>query len=135
MSLCTIDKKTKTVEWAGAKNPLIYIQNNELFHLKGDMQSIGGHQMTKSEKKFTNYAVSYAETTTYFYSFTDGYQDQFGGDKNRKFMVTRLKDILLEIYLKPMDEQRKILDFHIEQWMKNVEQTDDILVIGFKLSP
>ncbi len=135
MSLCTIDKKTKTVEWAGAKNPLIYIQNNELFHLKGDMQSIGGHQMTKLEKKFTNYVVSYAEATTYFYTFTDGYQDQFGGDKNRKFMVKKLKEIILEIHQKPMAEQQKILDFYIEQWMKNVEQTDDILVIGFKLTP
>ncbi len=135
MSLCTIDKKTKTVEWAGAKNPLIYIQNNELFHLKGDMQSIGGHQMTRAEQKFTNYLVSYANAPTYFYSFTDGYQDQFGGDKNRKFMIKRMKEILLEIHQKPMDEQHKILDTYIEQWMKGVEQTDDILVIGFVLYP
>ncbi|MFN8254721.1 MAG: SpoIIE family protein phosphatase [Bacteroidales bacterium] len=135
MSLCTIDKRNKVVEWAGAKNPLIYIQNNELFHLKGDMQSIGGHQMSKVEKKFTNYEVSYADTATYFYTFTDGYQDQFGGERGRKFMIKQLKEILLEIHLKPMDEQQKILDFHIEHWMKNVEQTDDILVIGFKLSP
>ena len=135
MSLCTIDKKTKTVEWAGAKNPMIYIQNNEMFHLKGDPQSIGGHQMTKAEKKFTNYLVSYADATTYFYTFTDGFQDQFGGDKNRKFMVKRLKEIIFEIHQKPMEEQQKILDWYIEDWMKNVDQTDDILVVGFKLSP
>jgi len=135
MSLCTIDKRTKIVEWAGAKNPLIYIKNNELFHLKGDMQSIGGHQMTKAEKKFTNYEVSYADAPTYFYTFTDGYQDQFGGDKSRKFMVKRLKEILLEVHQKPMEEQRRALDFHIEEWMKDVDQTDDILVIGFKLNP
>lgn len=135
MSLCTIDKQSKTVEWAGAKNPLVYIQNNELFHIKGDMQSIGGHQMSKDEKKFTNHVISYADATTYFYFFTDGFQDQFGGPKNRKFMIKKLKDIIFENYQKPMTEQEKILNLAIESWMKNVEQTDDILVIGFKLVP
>ncbi len=136
MSLCSIDKHNKIVEWAGAKNPLVYIQNNELFHLKGDMQSIGGHQLVKkTEKKFTNYSVSYADAVSYFYIFSDGFQDQFGGPKGRKFMVKKLKELIYDNHKKPMSEQHAILNEAIEDWMKNVEQTDDILVIGFKLIP
>jgi serine phosphatase RsbU (regulator of sigma subunit) len=136
MSLCAIDKHNKIVEWAGAKNPLVYIQNKELFHLKGDMQSIGGHQLVKkAEKKFTNHKVSYADAVTYFYIFSDGFQDQFGGPKGRKFMVKKLKELIYDNHQKPMKEQYIILNAAIENWMKNVEQTDDILVIGFKLIP
>jgi serine phosphatase RsbU (regulator of sigma subunit) len=135
MSLCTIDKQEKIVEWSGAKNPLVYIQNNELFHLKGDMQSIGGHQLSKKERQFTNNIVSYASGPTYFYIFTDGYQDQFGGVKARKFMVKTLKELILQNYQKPMKEQQLILDKAIEDWKAGADQTDDILVIGFKLTP
>jgi serine phosphatase RsbU (regulator of sigma subunit)/ligand-binding sensor domain-containing protein len=136
MSLCTIDKLNKSIEWAGAKNPLIYIKNKELFHIKGDMQSIGGHQMVKKkDKKFSNHTISYADATTYFYIFTDGFQDQFGGPKNRKFMVKRMKELIYDNHQKPMHEQHEILNTAIEEWKKNVEQTDDILVIGFKLVP
>ena len=98
-------------------------------------QSIGGHQLSKKEKQFTNYVVSYADAPTYFYIFTDGYQDQFGGGKARKFMVKSMKDMFFENYQKPMNEQHQIYDAVIEDWKKNVEQTDDILVIGFKLTP
>jgi serine phosphatase RsbU (regulator of sigma subunit) len=100
------------------------------------MQSIGGHQLVKKkEKKFTNHNISFANDTTYFYIFSDGFQDQFGGPKGRKFMVKRMKELIFENYKKPMSEQYKILNLAIEQWMKNTEQTDDILVIGFKLIP
>jgi serine phosphatase RsbU (regulator of sigma subunit)/ligand-binding sensor domain-containing protein len=135
MSLCTINKQEKNVEWSGAKNPLIYIQNNEIFHLKGDMQSIGGHQLSKKERQFTNNIVSYSNVPTYFYIFTDGFQDQFGGDKGRKFMVKNLKDLIFENHNKPMKEQQVILEAAVEDWKSGADQTDDILVIGFKLTP
>jgi serine phosphatase RsbU (regulator of sigma subunit)/ligand-binding sensor domain-containing protein len=135
MSLCTINKQERIVEWSGAKNPLIYIQNNEIFHLKGDMQSIGGHQLSKKERQFTNNIVSYSNVPTYFYIFTDGFQDQFGGDKGRKFMVKNLKDLIFENHNKPMKEQQVILEAAVEDWKSGADQTDDILVIGFKLTP
>ena len=67
--------------------------------------------------------------------FSDGYQDQFGGPQHRKFMIKHMRELLLEIHTRPAAEQREILNSRIEQWMKdgNTEQTDDILVIGFKL--
>jgi len=135
MSLCTIDKLHKTVEWGGAKNPMVYVQNNELIHLKGDMQSIGGHQLSKKERQFSNHTVSYESGPTYFYIFTDGFQDQFGGGKGRKFMIKSLKELIFENYQKPMKEQQVILNKAIEDWKFGAEQTDDILVIGFKLTP
>jgi len=134
MTLCTIDKERKIVEFAGAKNPLVYIQNGELFQIKGDKQSIGGRKTVK-DKPFNNYEISYAEHETYFYIFSDGFQDQFGGPSNRKFMVKRLRDLIIEHYTKSMREQEKILNYTIEGWMKDVEQTDDIIVIGFALKP
>ena len=134
MAICTIDKERKVVEFAGAKNPLIYIQDGKLFQIKGDKQSIGGRK-TVHDKPFENHEISYAEHETYFYIFSDGYQDQFGGPKNRKFMMKRMKDLFVEHYKKTMKEQEKILDYTIESWMKDVEQTDDIIVIGFALKP
>ncbi|MBN1253569.1 MAG: SpoIIE family protein phosphatase [Bacteroidales bacterium] len=134
MALCTIDKINKTVEYSGAKNPLIYIQNNELFLIKADSQSIGGRK-TDNDKPFTNHVISYAEHVTYFYIFSDGYQDQFGGPSNRKYMIKRMKEIIFENYQKTLKEQEKVLNYSIENWMKDVEQTDDILVIGFRLEP
>jgi serine phosphatase RsbU (regulator of sigma subunit) len=134
MALCTIDKATKTVEYAGARNPLIYIKNGELFHIKADKQGIGGKK-TSLEQSFTNHVISYADTETYFYIFSDGFQDQFGGPKNRKFMIKRMKELFLEHHQKPMNEQEKIYNYTIENWMKDVEQTDDIIVIGFALGP
>ena len=130
MALCVIDKEAKTVEFAGAKNPLIYFENGEMHNIKGDRQAIGGSQ--KFDGKYTKHIIKY-ESPTWFYIFSDGYQDQFGGEKNRKFMVKKLKNLLTEIHNKPAKEQHKILDLTIETWMKDTIQTDDILHIGFKL--
>ncbi len=134
MALCTIDKEKKIVEYAGARNPLVYIKNGELFQIRADKQGIGG-KSTDLDKPFTNHEISYADTDTYFYIFSDGFQDQFGGPKNRKFMIKRMKELFLEHHKKPMHEQEKIYNYTIESWMKDVEQTDDILVIGFALGP
>ncbi len=137
MSLCTIDKEKKIVEWAGAKNPLVYIQNDELVHIKGSPRGIGGYQLINDERQedFKNHIISYANTETYFYIFSDGFQDQFGGPRERKFMIKRLKNLILENHKKPMNEQKQIFNSVIESWMEKTDQTDDILLIGFKLKP
>ncbi len=130
MALCVIDQKNKIVEFSGAKNPLFIIANGELTKIRGNRQSIGGFQFGD----FTKHTIEY-QSPTYFYIFSDGYADQFGGngEKQEKFMIKRFKNLLLEIYTKPMEEQKQILDDTITDWMKNTRQTDDILVIGFKL--
>ena len=130
MALCVIDKENKTVEYAGAKNPLLYIHDGKLNQIKASRFGIGGYQQER--KDFTSNLIHY-ESPTWFYMFTDGFQDQFGGPKDRKYMIKRLKDLLLDIHYKPMQEQHDILKKEIEDWMINTPQTDDILLTCIKL--
>jgi len=136
MALCVIDEKNKIVEYAGAKNPLIYIQNGELHEVKADKLPIGGSQKEK-ERTFTKHTIN-INTPTTFYVFSDGFQDQFGGPEGRKFMIKYMKTLLLEIHTRPMEEQRSLLAHAIEDWMlyhphEPQRQIDDILVIGFQI--
>ncbi len=130
MALCVIDKENKTIEFAGAKNPLIYITNGKLIQVKANRSGIGGYQQEK--KDFSSHIIQY-ESPTWFYMFTDGFQDQFGGPNDRKYMIKRLKELLLDIHYKPMQEQHDILKKEIEDWMINSHQTDDILLACIKL--
>lgn len=130
MALCVIDLKEKTVEYSGAKNPLIYINDGQLYQIRANRNGIGGYQQEK--KNFTSHLIKY-ESPTWFYMFTDGFQDQFGGPRNRKFMIKRMKELILDIHYKPMQKQHDILSETIDEWMLNTAQTDDILLTGFKL--
>ena len=131
IALVVIDKENKTLEFAGAKNPLIYIQNEKLHKVKGDIMGIGGVQ-TEMERHFTTHTIDISQPTT-FYLFSDGYQDQFGGKKRRKFMTKRFRELLFEIHEKPMEEQKSILETTLSDWMGKEEQVDDILVMGVKV--
>ncbi len=134
VALCVIDKQKSIVDFSGAKNPLVYIQNGELIEIKGDKNPVGGLQR-EEERKFTSHKITVDKPTT-FYIFSDGYVDQFGGEKNRKFMKKNFFELLLKIYDLPMPQQKEILLKTYKDWMgdKN-SQIDDVLVIGFKLEP
>ncbi len=129
-AICVIDRKKKVVEFSGARNPLIYIQNGELFKVKGDRKSVGGNQ--SAAKYFTKQTIS-IEKPTSFYIFSDGYQDQFGGPNNRKFMVKNMYKMFLENNHLPMSKQKEVYDNTIQSWMSLTDQIDDILLIGFKV--
>ena len=130
MALCTIDLKTKIVEFAGAKNPLVYIQNGVAERIKGDRLPIGISY--GKETSFKKHQIK-LKGPSCFYMFSDGYGDQFGGPDNSKFMIKQLQNLLVDIHKKPMKTQREILDTTICEWMKDEDQIDDILVVGFKL--
>lgn len=132
-SVLVINKTQKLLSFSGAKNPIILIRNGKLEEIDGDDLSIGGTQRQKNEK-FTKKEIS-MKGGTYIYSFSDGYQDQFGGIKDRKFMLKRMRQLFLEIHKKDMEEQKVILDMTIEDWKKEsgANQTDDILIIGMHL--
>jgi serine phosphatase RsbU (regulator of sigma subunit) len=119
------------LEFAGARSSLIYIQHNELFEIKGDKVPIGGF-LYEEDHIFTKHIVDLS-TPTIFYVFSDGYQDQFGGKDKRKFMVPRFRKLLFEIHHKPMDEQQKIIEETLMDWMGDGRQMDDILIIGVKI--
>ncbi|MCF6240576.1 MAG: SpoIIE family protein phosphatase [Bacteroidales bacterium] len=130
MALCVIDPKEKIVEYAGAQNPLIYIQDGKLYRVRGNKYPVGGFQVENHE--YTKHVIKVDKPTT-FYIFSDGFHDQFGGPSGRKFMTKNFRDLLYEIYNMPMEEQKNILELVINEWKGDNEQTDDILVIGFRL--
>lgn len=131
LGVMCIDFKEQLVEFAGARRPLIYIQDGELHTLKGDYSPVGGQQQTRNTS-FIRRIVSFHKPTC-FYMLSDGLQDQFGGPHGRKFMIKNIKRILLEIYHLPMEEQKEELDRQLKSWMKDEKQVDDILMMGIKL--
>jgi serine phosphatase RsbU (regulator of sigma subunit) len=131
LALVVVDEKAGILEFAGAKNPVVIIQNGEMKVVKGDRQAIGGHQH-EVERKFTRH-VFRLNTPTRFYLFSDGFQDQFGGTDNQKFMVKRFHKLIHELHLQPMEKQLKALQQDLDNWMAGYRQIDDILVMGFRV--
>jgi len=130
MAVCVIDVKKKTMDFAGAKNPIIYIQDDKITQIKGDKDGIGGKS---DDHKFKYHTIDISKLT-YVYLFSDGYIDQFGGTQGRKFMIKRFRELLFDIHSKPMKEQRDFLDKTFVEWIgKDYNQIDDVLVMGFKI--
>jgi len=135
MSLCVIDKQAKTVEFAGAKNSLLYFQDKKLGEIKASIHGLGGWRDSRDDTHlYPKHTLSYAENPLTLYMYSDGYQDQFGGPRNKKFMRRRFKELLHNIYQEPMHYQKDILYQNLNEWMRDERQMDDILVIGVRLS-
>lgn len=130
IALCIIDSEKRKIQFAGAHNPLYIIRNNNLEVIKGDRMPVSIHK--NSHKSFENHELDFSENDT-IYIFSDGYNDQIGGPKNRKFMSRNFQNLLLDIHEKPMETQKEILDKTFEDWKGNNMQLDDILVIGIRL--
>jgi serine phosphatase RsbU (regulator of sigma subunit) len=132
ITLCRINYKENILQYAGAFNPLYRIRNGELEEFKANKFPIG-HFAEEPELKYTNNDFEIQKGDMY-YIFTDGYADQFGGPKGKKFLYKRFKELLLHICNFPMEEQQRLLNQEITDWMGDSEpQLDDILVIGFKI--
>ncbi|TAE74953.1 MAG: response regulator [Bacteroidetes bacterium] len=132
LGICIIDKEKKGVEFTGAGRPLLYVQNGELHEIKADRQSIGGRQ-DETDKNFTSHFIAVNDIPTTFYMFSDGLPDQFGGKNSRKMMIKHVRETLLAICDKPLEEQGKIINKVFNDWKGSLRQTDDVLVIGFKV--
>ncbi|MCE3278243.1 MAG: protein serine/threonine phosphatase [Bacteroidetes bacterium] len=128
IALCSIDLKNSKVEFAGAMRPL-YHASGEIFKINADKASIGG--ATDENFKFTEQIIKVKKGDS-IYIYTDGYLDQFGGEKGKKFMAKNFKNLLSSIHHKPMKEQHDILDVTLTDWAREREQVDDILVMGIK---
>ncbi len=131
LAVCTVDFNKKEVMYAGAYNPLYYVSNNELFEIKADKLPIGVN-VDGVIDIYTNHKVQLNSGDT-LYIFSDGYADQFGGPKNKKFKYRQFKELILSVQNKTMKEQGKILKNTLIQWQGNEEQVDDILVMGVKI--
>jgi len=117
-----------TLQWSGANNPLWLVHNGEFIEIKADKQPIG---MNEDSKSFTNHTFELALGDT-IYIFSDGYADQFS-PTDKKLMKKNFKNLLLSMQDKNMYEQHDYLNTYIENWKGNMEQTDDILVIGVRV--
>jgi len=133
LSLCVIDEKRKYLEYSGARNPLLCIRDNELYQIDADRKSIGG-QSHEIHVRFQKKSIElFPENPTCFYLFSDGFQDQFGGEKGKKFMKKRFKKLLFKNHQKTMPEQQNIVNQAFDNWKGTYDQVDDVLVIGFRL--
>jgi serine phosphatase RsbU (regulator of sigma subunit) len=128
-----IDNKKKTLHFSGARNSIILIKDEIVEELEGNDRVIGGTHKDQDEI-FTTREIKLSGKNS-IYGFSDGYPDQFGGARNKKFMNTRMSKLLYEIHTKTMDEQKVILENTLEGWKSegNAKQTDDILVLGLQV--
>jgi len=139
IAICTIDQfppeyeailGTPKLEFAGASNPIVLIQNEELIYVRGDNIPIGGYHPKNSHKKFTKHSFTLDVPTT-FYMFSDGYQDQFGGKEDSKFGSRKLREMLFAIRNEPLKVQKELLETNIDNWLGDPhKQIDDILILG-----
>jgi serine phosphatase RsbU (regulator of sigma subunit) len=131
IGLCFIQKNSYHISYAGASIPLYFFnEKSEIKTLKADRQWAGGSLM--GDKVFTKKEIQ-LQKGDHIYLATDGFQDQFGGEYGQKFMKARFKNLLIGIHIKPISEQEEIITHSFQQWRKNSQQTDDILILGMKL--
>ncbi|GAB4133630.1 MAG: hypothetical protein OHK0045_21530 [Raineya sp.] len=131
IAICRIHTKQKEICFAGAKRPLFVVNQQEVNEIKGCRFGIGG--MSGTKKHFKEHHLL-AKSDDVFYMSSDGFTDQFGGDSDSKFLTVHFKEKLKQLYNKPLEYQKIYLDELHETWKGFInEQTDDILVIGFKV--
>jgi len=141
IALCAINTANFQLQFAGANNPLFIIrgkkpqgfQNIEVLgnieEIEPDKQPVAIYE---NMRPFTNNVINLQKGDT-IYLTSDGYQDQFGGPKNKKFKIKQLKEIFLNIAAQPMLEQREILNTTFENWRGELEQIDDVTILGLKI--
>jgi len=131
MSMCIVDYEKMQMEFAGAFNPLYLVRKGTITQYKADKFPVG-LRSDEEIKTYTNNVIQLQEGDT-FYIFSDGYADQFGGPKGKKFMAGNFRELLLRTSREPIERQKDILDRNLETWRGELEQVDDILVIGVQV--
>ena len=138
IALCAFEPASRELYFAGANNPLYIVRNGSLIQINGDKQPIGAH--IKEQRPFTSHSMK-MESGDCVYVFTDGIADQFGGPRGKKYKYKQLQQLLLEHAHLSMSEQRVAIEKSVSDWMNypsdnpnGFEQTDDMLLIGFRVN-
>jgi serine phosphatase RsbU (regulator of sigma subunit)/streptogramin lyase len=138
ISLVILDRDNMALQYAGAHNPLYHLRNGKLTEIKADMMPIG--ISSEAAKSFSNHEIGLRKDDL-LYLFSDGYTDQLGGERRKRFTTSRFKQKLLEIQDRIMFDQRAILEQTLDEWMglngayeNKYEQIDDILVMGIRIN-
>lgn len=133
IAICVIDMQAKTLAYAGAMNPLLYIQQGTLHQIKGTRTPIGGQHRDGEVRTYARHDVSFGDGPVNFYIFSDGFQDQFGGPDDTKFTSKKMRELIMSHHRLPMWQQGEKLDQAFEAWKGYNKQIDDVLVMGFRL--
>ncbi len=131
MSVCAIDRNNMKAIFSGANHVLYHIRNGVLNEVKGDKQAIG-IQSVESFKPYTNSEIALQKGDT-LYLHSDGFEDQFGGEKGKKYRSAHLRDFLVSIQAQSMEKQRELLFNEFVTWKGKNEQVDDVLIIGIRI--
>jgi serine phosphatase RsbU (regulator of sigma subunit) len=130
IAVCTLNRETKEMEYAGAHFPLFYIHLDELHFIRGNRFPIGDPLFSDKFYSSSNIRLS---TGDMIYLSTDGYYSQLGGRKNKKFLRSSLGSLIKSIHSQSVKEQKFILEKVFQEWKSRGEQTDDVLVVGMRL--
>ncbi len=128
--LCAYDFENMKLEFAAANNPLWLIRNGEMQEFKPDKMPVGMYHTITTPFSLQTIDLKKGDI---IYTFTDGYADQFGGEKGKKYKYKQLQEKLLAIKDLPLSDQKGILEKEFEKWKGNLEQVDDVLIIGMKI--
>ncbi len=132
LSIVCYDENTKELELATA-NQMIYVFNNsEKIFFEGSVFSIGGIFSNSDNVKYVSKKIKLTKDVN-VYMFSDGFQDQFGGEHNKKFLIKRFRQMILNNYNKDFNEQYAIYDIEFNNWKGDKKQIDDVMLIGFKI--
>lgn len=129
MALCSLDREKGILQYAGANNPLYHVRDGKLHEVKADKQPIGSFD---DRKPYTNHELEVKEGDC-IYILSDGYPDQFGGPRGKKFKYKPLKRILEKVGDQPMAEVHDMLNITFEEWRGDHEQIDDVCIIGVRV--
>jgi ligand-binding sensor domain-containing protein/serine phosphatase RsbU (regulator of sigma subunit) len=129
LSLVVIDRQLNLLEFSGANNPLVIIRGEEFIEYKADKMPIGRHE--GEERSFTNHKVP-IRSGDMVYLFSDGFADQFGGEKGGKYKAKPFRGLLQRIHSESAERQEQLIDQELLTWMGDIDQVDDILVMGIR---
>ena len=130
ITLCSLNFKKMKLKFAGANNPLYLIRNGELEVFKTNKFAIGS--FTDGENNYETFELD-LKAGDKIYAFSDGYPDQFGGERGKKFMYKKFKELLVETVNESMEDQKRKLEDRLFQWMGSHEQVDDIVIFGVEI--
>jgi PAS domain S-box-containing protein len=137
LAICVVEnygfgKNDKKVRYAGIKSPLIYVQNNKIQKIEANSMILGASRQENTNFDETEIQI---ESPTEFYMFSDGYHDQFGGGENQKLKKKHFQELLFQVHQFGMAEQGNLLSEWFHDWQGKERQTDDVLVLGFRINP
>ena len=130
ISISVIDKKQNQLQFSGAYNNLYLIRDNELKEYNADRMPIG--YFDDEDKKFSSRLIDTLPGDM-IYMYSDGYADQFGGGNHKKLKYMAFKSLILEVHKLPLKQQREVLEKRFMEWKRTDDQTDDVMVLGYRL--